>query len=69
MGVVWAGVTLFVELPPRNSRNRVARKSAMKSSTSEPNKVSIVESEVVVVLVEILVMMTGTGVEVVVCVV
>lgn len=66
VGAVWAGVRLFVELLPRNSRNRVARKSAMKTSISEPNKVIVVGSDVVVVLVKMLLMMTGAGVEVVV---
>lgn len=62
VGAVWVGVRLFVELLLRNSRNRVARKSAMKTSISEPNKVSVVVSDVVVVLVKMPVMMTGAGV-------
>ena len=41
----------------------------MKTSISEPNKVTVVGSEVVVVLVNKLVMTMGTGVEVVVWVV
>lgn len=66
---VRAGMRLLVEFLPRNSRNRVARKSATTTSTSEPNKVSVVVSDVVVVLVKMLVMRTGAGVEVVVWVV
>lgn len=69
VGTVWAGGGLFVELLPRNSRNMVARKSATTTSISEPNKVSVVVSAAVVVLMKMLVMRTGVGVEVVVWVV
>ena len=56
------------DLPLKN-RNSVARNSAMKTSISEPNNVSVVGSVVVVVLVTMPVMMMGLGVEVVVWVV
>ena len=64
---VWAGGVGWLLL--LSSRNRVPRKSAMKTSINDPNKVAKVWSDVVVVLVSTLVTMRGTGVEVVVWVV
>jgi hypothetical protein len=51
------------------SRKRVARKSTKKTAISEPKTVCVVESLVVVVLVNMFVMNTGLGVDVVVSVV
>ena len=75
MGAVCVGEVACIEFAPAvedlplKSRNSVARNSAMKTSISEPNNVSVVGSVVVVVLVTMPVMMMGLGVEVVVWVV
>ena len=63
------GVRVAGEDLPLKNRNSVVRNSAMKTSISEPNNVSVVGSVVVVVLVTMPVMMMGLGVEVVVWVV
>ncbi len=56
-----------VEVSPRlNSRNRVARNRAKKTSMSEPKTAAAAGSPAVVVLVRTFVMATGLGVDVVV---
>ncbi len=52
--------------PRRNSRNRVARNRAKKTSISEPKTVAAIGSPAVVVIVSTFVMAVGLGVDVVV---